>query len=98
MVVMNVVTACGMPDDATLIRPTGRSHGRPDKAFTPPSGKGAYLNDIHFIVQALNGLLEEHAYLVKHRRVGLVARDFHHIFQFINLADHLFQTLVIVDQ
>ncbi|MBJ9830874.1 heme lyase NrfEFG subunit NrfF [Citrobacter freundii] len=28
-----------LPDGAALIRPTSEKHGRPDKAFTPPSGK-----------------------------------------------------------
>ena len=28
-----------LPDVAALIRPTSEKHGRPDKAFTPPSGK-----------------------------------------------------------
>ena len=28
-----------MPDGSALIRPTSEKHGRPDKAFTPPSGK-----------------------------------------------------------
>ncbi|MFV9376832.1 heme lyase NrfEFG subunit NrfF [Citrobacter portucalensis] len=28
-----------LPDGSALIRPTSEKHGRPDKAFTPPSGK-----------------------------------------------------------
>ncbi|ECD8365419.1 heme lyase NrfEFG subunit NrfF [Salmonella enterica subsp. enterica] len=32
-----------LPDGAALIRPTSEKHGRPDKAFTPPSGKSMLL-------------------------------------------------------
>ena len=72
------------------LRLSGLQEGRLDKAFTPPSGKGAYLNDKRPGVQVLSGLLEEDAYLVEHRRVGLVAGHFHHVFQFVDLANHLF--------
>ena len=71
------------------LRLSGLQEGRPDKAFTPPSGKGAYLNDKRPGVQVLSGLLEEDAYLVEHRRVGLVAGHFYHIFQLVYLAYHL---------
>lgn len=46
----------------------------------------------------LSELLEEDGNFIKHRRIGLVARNFHHIFQFIDLTDHLLQALVVIDK
>ncbi len=43
-------------------------------------------------------LTEKHRNLVKHRRIGLITLHFHHIFQLIDLAYHLLQTLVVIDQ
>jgi hypothetical protein len=80
------------------LRLSGLQEGRPDKAFMPPSGKSAYLNDKRVAVQALSELLEEDGDFVKHRRVGLVAGHFHYIFQLVDLTYHLLQTLIVVDQ
>lgn len=43
-------------------------------------------------------LTEKHRNLVKHRRIGLITLHFHHIFQLVDLAYHLLQTLVVIDQ
>ena len=46
----------------------------------------------------MSDFFEEHCNFVKHGGIGLVTCHIGNIFQFIDLRDHLLQTLVVVDQ
>lgn len=50
------------------------------------------------LIRKVNNLLKKDGNFIEHGGIGLVSYHLRHVFQFIDLTDHLFKPLIVIDQ